>query len=97
MPGERFYWSIDIPGLQERDIEDLAPLIDQLGRDLMVVPVDPSYFLTMHLDRSSVQALLDASDASTDVVIEGLRESMLEWLRDVAPGGDLYSVEDDKG
>ncbi|MEU5786867.1 hypothetical protein ABZ754_03940 [Micromonospora purpureochromogenes] len=93
MPGERFYWSVDIPGLRERDVEELTRLIDELERDLVVVPVDPSYFLTMHLDRSSVQALLDASATSTDIVLGGLRESMLEWLQDAAPDEDEEGSE----
>jgi hypothetical protein len=80
-PDEDAYWSIDIPGLTESQADELLALAraNDFGDG---VAVGPREWLTMHLDRGSVQTLLDAllrhAEAGADV--GGLAEEMQEWL-----------------
>jgi hypothetical protein len=84
------YWALDIPGLTRSQAEELQSFVKDSGVSDFVTVVDPSAFLTLHLDRDSSAALLRAVDlqrsgavgqAEEAVVLDGLSETLADWLR----------------
>jgi hypothetical protein len=56
-----WYWSVDIPGLTEPRAAQLLAIVRAAGIEAVNgSAVDPSRWLTLHLDRSSVEALARA-------------------------------------
>ncbi|MET9592317.1 hypothetical protein ABZY45_15385 [Streptomyces sp. NPDC006516] len=83
------YWSIDMPGLDERRAVELAGLVRQSGAGIEPTLVDPMLWLTLHLDRETVEVVRDAlASAPTTAVTASLVESFDEWLDQSARGGE---------
>lgn len=75
------YWGIDIPGLRERQAFDVANLIRQSDTGMVPSLVNPKLWLTLHLDRETVEAMRDAlMSAERTIVTTSLIESFDEWL-----------------
>lgn len=80
-------WSLDLPGLTQARAEELVSFARDSGLCKFAAAVDPSLFLTMHLDRASVEALLHViatrpgtPDKSEQMTLRGLAEDLEEWL-----------------
>jgi len=89
-PDSEQYWSLDVPGLTRRQAGDLQSFVKDSGISDFVTVVDPSEFLTLHLDRDTVAALLRAVDQERSgragrpdeaAVLDGLSEALTDWLR----------------
>ena len=77
------YWALDVPGLTHDQAIRLASLVADSQVGLPASLVDPSQFLTLHLDRESVQVLRAALGAiNTNEVGIGLMEIIDDWLLD---------------
>ncbi|MFD6890622.1 hypothetical protein [Streptomyces sp. NPDC059957] len=75
------YWGIDMPGLRERQAFDVADLIRQSDADIVPTLVNPKLWLTLHLDRETVEAMRDAlMSTEQTIVTASLTESLDEWL-----------------
>lgn len=75
------YWSIDIPGLREGQAAEVAELIQQSDAEIVPTLVDPKLWLTLHLDRETVEAMRDAlMSTGQTIVTTSLIESFDEWL-----------------
>ncbi|MFE5570658.1 hypothetical protein ACFQ68_37085 [Amycolatopsis japonica] len=88
---QQFSWSIDLPDLTADEASQAVSAIK--GRGLASDPllVDPAVFLTLHLDRESVETLLTGLAAGpANAVSNSLKESFEEWLawRGVDPDCD---------
>lgn len=86
-PGQLPSWALDTPGLDRSDAEELARLVRDRGFSAFATAVDPAYFLTLHLDRDTVTALLQAIAPRGDperqveaAILEGLSGILAEWL-----------------
>jgi hypothetical protein len=78
-----WYWAVDIPGLTERQAKELVQLCEDagIGEEVGCMPVDPRDFLTVALDRKSVEALVQALDGGQGRSGEAdLLEVMAGWL-----------------
>lgn len=81
------YWSVDLPGLSREQAEGLLEFAER-RMSLSGSTIDPSCFLTLHLDRDSVQSLSDALGSgrssgiggSTKEVVVGILEVLNDWL-----------------
>jgi hypothetical protein len=86
------YWSIDLPGLSRSSAEELLQVAEQGGLSVSGSLVDPALFLTLHIDRETVDAVcaalsrVDWSDAVAGQpaapIVNGFRELLQEWLND---------------
>jgi hypothetical protein len=77
-----FYWSLDLPGLDEQLAAELVQLAAQQGVEGSAI--DPTSFLTLHVDRETATTIADAlRRAKDDPVAESLLESIEEWLASV--------------
>ncbi|WP_146104067.1 hypothetical protein [Nonomuraea solani] len=75
------YWSIDVPGLDRESALELVRLIVEQNAKLAPIPVDPHFFMTLHLDRESVEVLRDSLRRDQlDHVGVSLLEALEEWL-----------------
>ena len=75
------YWAIDIPGLTEPQAALLAAHIADGPMGLSASLVDPAQFLTLHLNRESVEAISSAlACIGTNDIVLGLREILDDWL-----------------
>lgn len=97
--GEWHYWSVDLPGLDRAQAEELLGMAERagisfFGRSFLGTTVDPEQFLTLHLDRPTVETLVRAlkavpSDRSSpeeaDQIAAGIREGLQEWLDAMPP------------
>jgi hypothetical protein len=90
------YWSLDVPGLTRSQAEELRAFVKDSGVSDFVTAVDPSEFLTLHLDRDTVRSLLQAVEYQRPTVagrpdeaavLEGLSDALSDWLHH-APDGD---------
>lgn len=86
------YWGVDLPGLDRDAAEEVLAWAreQKLGEGGSVV--DPSAFLTLHLDRDTVVALHTALSSTeligvepaetheAAVIIRGIVEMLREWL-----------------
>jgi hypothetical protein len=87
------YWDLDIPGLDGEEARHLASVIKDHSDVQQVILSDPSLFLTLRLDKRTVEALVQAvtvalrevMDDEDKGVLSGLREDFDEWL---ATAGD---------
>jgi hypothetical protein len=77
------YWSIDIPGLTEPGAAQVVSLCEQAGvGEVGCFAVNPMSALTIHLDLTSVEAIVGAlEDLKNNAVVAGLRETMVDRLR----------------
>ena len=92
------YWSLDVPGLTQLEAEDLRSFIRDSGISDFATTVDPSTFLTLHLDRDTVNSLLRAVEHERSHVaaespdqaapLDGLADALGDWLRRSADGND---------
>ncbi|MCU1526948.1 MAG: hypothetical protein JWP75_711 [Frondihabitans sp.] len=77
------YWSIDIPGLTEREARSVVEHLPTLGIEGEGIMVDPRFFVTVHLDRDSAQAILEALRmAQGDPNLVGDTRSTMDGLYD---------------
>ncbi|MEU8387078.1 hypothetical protein [Micromonospora sp. NPDC048842] len=80
-PEKQFYWSLDLPGMTADQAVQVGSVIKDQGIDLEVLLVDPSNFLTLHLDRESVEAIVAGlTVVRSNPVNDSLRESLEDWL-----------------
>ena len=78
---EPYYWSVDLPGMTSAQVPLVVSAVEEAGVDLQVVPVDPEGFLTLSLDRDTVEALMAGlAEAGGGPVLEGVKEVMADWL-----------------
>lgn len=76
-----FYWSLDLPGMTSDQASQVVAVIESGGVDLNAVPVDPAVFLTLHMDRDTVEALVAGlAEARPSRVVENMKEAFVEWL-----------------
>jgi hypothetical protein len=86
MPGtaDDLYWSVDVPGLTEREAKQLVEWVKakQFGWFGSASVVDPTTLLTLHLDRDSAQMLYDGlmSKRENATPEHGLAASIRDWL-----------------
>jgi hypothetical protein len=91
------YWSVDIPGMSRGQAEELLDLAVKVGMSFGGTAVDPSDFLTLQLDRTTVESLylalspVEGHSTSTwdEQISAGVREILKEWLDglpDTLPG-----------
>lgn len=81
-------WAIDFPGLSRKQALDIANFVLEARLAENAIPADPALFLTLHLDRPTVEALVRAAssalralDGGTDApVLRGMIEDFEEWL-----------------
>lgn len=79
--GQPFYWSLDIPGMTADQAPQVVAAVKGGGLPLDPLLVDPAIFLTLHLDRESVEAIVTAlTESPSNAVGDGLRESLGDWL-----------------
>jgi hypothetical protein len=84
------YWSVDLPGLSRSSAEQLLQVAQQEGLSVSGSLVDPALFLTLHIDRETVDAVcaalsrIDWPDAvagqPVSAIVNGFRELLQEWL-----------------
>jgi hypothetical protein len=86
MPGtaDDPYWSVDIPRLTEGEAKQLVEWADatQFGWAGSTSAVNPTMFLTLHLDRDSTRMLYDGLMRTPETATpeHGLAGSIGEWL-----------------
>jgi hypothetical protein len=74
------YWSIDFPGLNGVDAQRICDLVRESGLAYDGIPADPDGFLTLHMDRSTVETLAEAlARARTTVGVQSLSETLDVW------------------
>ena len=81
-------WSLELRDTSETAVRAAAAVLSERGVDADAV--DPSQWLTWHLDRSSVESLEaglraglavgDSFDARTAAALQGLLEDCQRWL-----------------
>jgi hypothetical protein len=88
-------WALDVPGLSRAQADELVSFIKDSGVSDFATAVDPTAFLTLHLDRETAASLLHAisrggnSDRSSGSVdLAGLSEVLSDWLVHVADDSD---------
>lgn len=75
------YWSIDFPGLTGVDAQRICDLVRRSGLAYGGILADPDAFLTLHMDRSTVETLAEAlAGARTTAGVQSLRETFDVWL-----------------
>jgi len=83
------YWSVDIPGLNEKQAKDLLTFADRAGIGIGGTAVNPAAFLTLHLDKETVTSILhvlndvrakSSLDTQEVLTISGLSEILKEWI-----------------
>jgi hypothetical protein len=76
------YWSVDIPGMTESQAHELLAWLAKSMPSLIGIPADPAKFLTVHMDRDSVNAIRHALTRDQDVnpITDGLIDMIDEWL-----------------
>ena len=86
------YWSVDLPGLSRSSAEQLLQVAQHEGLSVSGSLVDPALFLTLHVDRETVDAVcaalsrVDWPDAvagqQVSAIVNGFRELLQEWRND---------------
>jgi hypothetical protein len=88
IPGTDYdrYWSVDIPGLTELEAHRLLRWVEteSVGWHAKGTALDPRVFLTLHLDRASVQMLYDDMMRSPVRSAPGIAEELEGWLASTA-------------
>jgi hypothetical protein len=88
--GDR-YWSIDLPGLNQDQAEELIGIAERAGMlSYGGSVVDPGRFLTFHLDKETVDSLRRAlafaqvhhglSSESDRMIVAAVLEELDEWF-----------------
>lgn len=82
------YWSVDIPEMTRGQAEELLALLVKSNSSLQGIPVDPAKFLTVHMDRDSVNVIRHAlaGDPIENSIADGLIEIIDEWLEQADDG-----------
>lgn len=81
-----YYWSVDVPGLDATSADRLAEHAAAHGYS--ATTVDPEHFLTLHMDRETVEMLRDAlSGLPTDDPSQPILEIFVSWLAAVGATG----------
>ncbi|MBB6570716.1 hypothetical protein HPO96_26780 [Kribbella sandramycini] len=75
-----FYWSLDLPGLTELEAREVQSVVNEVLPDRQAILVDPLHFLSLSLDKMSVESLRDSLSSHGDAVSSGLREMFEEWI-----------------
>lgn len=81
-------WSLDLPRLTQSGADELVSFARDAGICEFASAVDPALFLTLHIDRAGVGALLELIDArlatatggDAEMTLQGLAEDFGEWL-----------------
>jgi hypothetical protein len=86
------YWSLDLPGLSQAKAQELLGMAERAGMSFGGTLVDPAQFLTLHVDRPTVEVIRDVlsrrressdmASQSDGVMINGFIELLEEWLSD---------------
>jgi hypothetical protein len=91
-PDDWQYWAIDLPGLTQVQAEELLGMAEKAGMSFGGTTVDPSQFLTFHIDRATVESLYNALSSIAEdeqgLALSGVREGLKEWL-DLFPPDEL--------
>lgn len=77
------YWSVDLPGLTESGAAELVNRADEFGVPDGGDVVDPHTFLSLHLDRQTVEAMVESlrsGVAREPEVATSLTGVLEEWL-----------------
>ncbi|MFD3557187.1 hypothetical protein ACFWWA_34560 [Streptomyces goshikiensis] len=78
---QEFYWGIEIPGLTQRQADELLSIVRDSGMGLEPILVNPATFLTLHIDRATAKALMAGLiSAEPNPIVDGVRESVDDWL-----------------
>lgn len=88
------YWSVVVPGMTEEQADWLLSEGGKGPHGLLGSVVDPTYFLSLHIDRHSAEVLkealllLESGSAGTEAkgIGRGLREAVDDWI----DGGGKY-------
>ena len=69
-------------------VEELLALLVKSNSSLQGIPVDPAKFLTVHIDRDSVNVIRHAlaGDPIENSIADGLIEIIDEWLEQADDG-----------
>jgi hypothetical protein len=75
------YWSIDIPGLVERQASALLSRLGEIDPSLRGSILNPADFMTIHVDRPGVEVILSGlrKMPQTDIG-DGLIEIVNDWI-----------------
>jgi hypothetical protein len=88
VPEQTIYWGVDAPGMTADQASWVVSTIKGGGLRLEPIRVDPAVFLTLHLDRESVKALVNGlASVPANPVSDGLRESLEDWLNWLGESG----------
>jgi hypothetical protein len=84
------YWSVDLPGLSRLNAQQVLEMAERSGLSFGGTLVDPAQFLTLHLDRPTVEAVYVALSRGQEcaqiakhpdaVTVNGFTELLEEWL-----------------
>jgi hypothetical protein len=85
-----YFWAVNLPGLTREQAEKLLVMAERAGMSFGGSTVNPSEFLTLHLDRASVEILFEALGAAQDArkpsepadahALASLRDELRQWL-----------------
>lgn len=74
------YWSVDLPGLSESGAARLIEHAAEVGVAEGGAAVDPRSWLTLHMDRETVETLAEGLRAAGGSTGYGLLANCEEWL-----------------
>ena len=85
-----YFWAVNLPGLTRHQAEALLTMAERAGMSFGGTTVDPAEFLTLYLDRPSVEILVQALNAvppgwepaepADTYGLASMREELREWL-----------------
>ncbi|RZU16409.1 hypothetical protein EV645_3973 [Kribbella rubisoli] len=79
------YWSIDFPGIDGARAQAIVDSAEQLGLASGGIVADPDDYLTLHLDRDTVESLIvaladvEAIGRSAESTVRGVLDILNEW------------------
>jgi len=80
-------WSLDLPGLDSAGAAEIVSFARDTGLCELASAVDPNLFLTLHLDRATVEVLSrmikelgKLPDSGAEMTLQGISEDFEEWL-----------------
>lgn len=74
------YWSVDLPGLKESGAALLIERAAEFGVSDGGTAVDPQRWLTLHMDRETVEEIAEGLRAIGGSAGYGLLGTLEEWL-----------------
>jgi hypothetical protein len=88
---DAFYWAVDLPGLTGFQALEIRNIAAELNGVVGASVLDPAVFLTIALDRVTVEALVIAlrTAAPSDEIVASMLEWFEEWLINADPVPDL--------